>query len=138
MKICIPTETESGPTAAVCGHFGRAPFWALADTESGQLEFRPSAGCQGHDGHHVGQLAGIGVGAVVCRGLGRRAHAALRESGIEVLLSERETVSGVLEDARDGRLRPMPEDLACQGGHGEGHHGHGAGGHGCQHRGRQR
>ena len=32
MKICIPTETNSGKEAMVYGHFGSAPFFTIFDT----------------------------------------------------------------------------------------------------------
>jgi hypothetical protein len=33
MKICIPTETNEGKSAAVYGHFGSAPYFTIIDTE---------------------------------------------------------------------------------------------------------
>jgi predicted Fe-Mo cluster-binding NifX family protein len=122
MKICVPAETDTGAEARVPEHFGRAPFLAVADTETGRVEIRPAGGC--HDDHHVGLLRAGGVEAVACRGLGRRAFAALRGAGIPVLISGRSTVAEVVEDARQGRLQPMAEVDACCGGHQHGGHGH--------------
>ena len=48
--------------------------------------------------------------AVVCRGLGRRAFAALRGSGVDVYLSTRESVEEVLAEARRGELARMAAD----------------------------
>ena len=34
MKICIPTNTDSGTESTISGHFGSAPFFMIVDTES--------------------------------------------------------------------------------------------------------
>ena len=115
MKICVPAESDAGVEARVPEHFGRAPYLAVADTETGRVEVRSAGGC--HDDHHVGQIRGAGAEAVACRGLGRRAFAALQEAGIPVLISNRDTVADVIEDARQGRLRSMDASEACGGGH---------------------
>ena len=69
------------------------------------------------------------MGAVVCRGLGRRALSALNGAGIEVLVTEGWTVAEALDDFREGRLASMSWEAACEGvGHGHGHgHDHGYG-----------
>jgi predicted Fe-Mo cluster-binding NifX family protein len=122
MKICVPAETDTGVEARVPEHFGRAPYIAVADTETGRVEVRRAGGC--HDDHHVGQVRDAGAEAVACRGLGRRAFAALQAAGIPVLISTRDTVAEVIEDARQGRLRAMADSEACGGGHHH-HHRHG-------------
>jgi predicted Fe-Mo cluster-binding NifX family protein len=123
MKICVPAEADTGVEARVPDHFGRAPYFAVADTETGRVEISRAGGC--HDDHHVGRIRAAGAEAVACRGLGRRAFAALQAAGIPVLISTRDTVAEVIEDARQGLLRTMAESEAC-----------GGGGHQHRHRGR--
>ena len=43
MRICIPTEDDRAMDARVYDHFGSAPFFALADTESGDIEMLDNA-----------------------------------------------------------------------------------------------
>jgi len=128
MKICVPTENGSGTTSRISDHFGGSPFFVVIDTDTDGVDVISGSGCggQGRSDHHLGQLAARGVEAVVCRGMGRRAFAAMREAGVDVLRTEHDTVSEVLEAARGGRLSPLTEEDACGGGrHGRGHHQHG-------------
>jgi len=129
MKICVPTETATGSASRISDHFGGSPFFVVIDTEGDGVEIISGPGCggQGSSDHHLGRLATHGVEAVVCRGMGKRAFAAMREAGLDVLRTELHTVSEVLEAAREGRLSPLTEEDACGGGrHGRGHHHHDA------------
>ena len=38
MKLCVPTLDDAGPAAALSAHFGSAPFFALIDTRSHDVE----------------------------------------------------------------------------------------------------
>jgi predicted Fe-Mo cluster-binding NifX family protein len=125
MRICIPTETNSGTGSRVSDHFGGSPFYVVVDTETDGVEVVSGEGCHGggSSDHHVGQLSAHGVHAVACRGMGRRAFAAMRAAGLDVLRTEHGTVSEVLEAAREGRLSRLTEDEACGGGrHHRGRH----------------
>lgn len=125
MRICIPTETDLGATSKISGHFGGSPFYVVIDTEKEDAEIVSGHQCEGggSSDHHIGQLVAHGVEAVACRGMGRRAFAAMREAGVDVFRTEHDTVSEVLETARAGRLIPLTEAEACGGGlHGGGRH----------------
>jgi len=69
------------------GHFGSAPYFAFADTESGFVHIKANGGRH----HQRGQCAPIDyvdVGrtdAVVCQGMGKRALASLERGGVAVL-----------------------------------------------------
>ena len=142
MKICIPTKDDRGFEAQVSDHFGGAPFFAMVDTDDGLIEVVPNPGCHEHPHscHHVGQLGVHGVQAVVCRGLGKKALAALRAAGVDVLVPADGSVSDILAAVRAGNVHPMRSDAACGGGRGrEGGGGcHGGGGHHERRRRRQR
>jgi predicted Fe-Mo cluster-binding NifX family protein len=115
MKICLPTETGQGLTAPLYGHFGSAPFFTIADTETGVLEVRVNQG-QGHAHgacHPVGALEGLGVQAVVCGGMGLRALQKLEEAGIEVYRSQALTVEEVLREVREKRAEKLTSEGAC-------------------------
>ena len=126
MKICIPTHGDEGLEAAVAGHWGRAPFLTLVDTESGEVAVLANAPHgEGHC-HPTGPLEGRGVEAILCSGVGRRAVAALEEAGIRVLVTQAQRVDEAVEALRTGAVRVLGVGEACGGHHGEG------GGH-CRH-----
>jgi predicted Fe-Mo cluster-binding NifX family protein len=124
MRICIPSETNEGLEAAVAGHLGRAPFYTLVDTESGEVAVLANA--PHGEGHcnPTGALEGRGVEAILCAGVGRRAVAALEDAGIRVLVTEAARVDHAVEALRNGAVRVLSVNEACGGGH--------AGG-GCSH-----
>jgi predicted Fe-Mo cluster-binding NifX family protein len=129
MKICIPTTDDAGLDSQPFGHFGSAPYFTLVDVDAEKVEVLNNGNQHHAHGtcHPLRQLGGYGIGAVVCRGLGRRAIASLEANGIDVLITGESTVRGVVEAFRSGRLRKMSPAEACAG------HGHGAGG--CGHHG---
>lgn len=134
MKICVPTEDDGGLDAATFDHFGSAPYFTVVDTEGGDPEVVPNRGHRHRAGqcHPLEHLHDRGIDAVVCRGLGRRAYAALAQGEIEVLVSKKETVREVIEAVRSGEAERLSEDEACAG-HGHGHrHGRGHGGGTCR------
>jgi predicted Fe-Mo cluster-binding NifX family protein len=106
------------------GHFGRAPFFTVVDLEGGEVEVVRNPGCRQkqHQLHHIHQLKGHRVDAVVCSGIGRRAWAALAEAGIEVLDGPGKTVAERVEAVRSGAAHPMTERDSCGGPHGHQHH----------------
>jgi len=122
MRICIPTEDDRGLDSRLYGHFGSAPFLALADTDSGDVEIKPNSGR--HHGQGKCQPAErIDVArtdAVVCQGMGKRAVASLRRAGVAVLITSATTLRDAISQAGGGSLRNLSIDEAC-GGHGGGH-----------------
>jgi len=126
MRICIPTDGDEGLEAAVAGHWGRAPYLTLVDTESGEVSILANAPHgEGHC-HPTGPLEGRGVEAILCSGVGRRAVAALEAAGIRVLVTRADRVDAAVEALRTGAVRVLELNEACGGHHGEG------GGH-CRH-----
>jgi predicted Fe-Mo cluster-binding NifX family protein len=131
MRICIPSQDDQGLRSEVHEHFGSAPWFTFADTESSTAKPVPNPSCHHHPGscQHIPLLRGRQVEAVVGRGIGRKACQSLREEGIEVYASEKQTVGEVLEELASGQLVPMDFASACTGGFrrggGRGHHHHG-------------
>jgi predicted Fe-Mo cluster-binding NifX family protein len=120
MRICIPTHGDEGLEAAVAGHWGRAPFLTLVDTDSGEVAVLANAPhAEGHC-HPTGPLESRGVEAVLCSGVGRRAVAALEGAGIRVLLTQAQRVDAAVEALRTGAVRELGVNEACGGPHGEG------------------
>jgi predicted Fe-Mo cluster-binding NifX family protein len=120
MRICIPTEGSEGLTAAVAAHLGRAPFFTLVDTESGEVEVMANGPHGGHGCTPADSVAGAGVEAVVCHGAGKRAVATFVAAGIRVLLTSALRVDEAVAAARQGSLHALDEKEACAGRHGAG------------------
>lgn len=136
MKICIPTMDDSGLTGLPHDHFGSAPYFTFIDTETMDVEAVRNGGASHVHGacRPLEFLGARPVDAVVCRGLGKRAFARLRNAGIDVFVTLEPNVENTLSALRDGRLRRMTDEGVCHG-HGHGHgHGHEQGrGHGPGH-----
>ena len=120
MKLCIPTMDDRGLQGMPSDHFGSAPFFTFVDTDSGEIETQRNGGA-----HHVHgacrPLDFLGtreVDAVVCRGLGKRAFARLRNGGVEVYVTLERDVESTIQAFKDGRLRELSSEEAC---HGHGH-----------------
>jgi predicted Fe-Mo cluster-binding NifX family protein len=133
MKICVPTENDQGLDAKVYGHFGSAPFLALADTETDQVEIVQNRGHHHRPGEcsPASNLQPREIDAVVCAGMGKRALLSLQEAGIDVFLSKADTVRDVLAAIREKKYQRLTADEACGGRHG--HHGQHGGHHGEHH-----
>ncbi len=135
MRLCVPTEDDRGLAATMAEHFGRAPFFTFVDVGGGvdddTARVVRNPDCHAHTGgcHHVPILEAHGADAVVCRGIGRRAAAALIEAGIAVHAPSARTVADIVTEFRQGRARALAPDAFCTGGghgsHGRHRHGHG-------------
>ena len=106
MLIGIPAETDDGLDSPVFPHFGRAPYFALVDTETG--ECRSVVNGSSHNGGTKlppEWLHEIGVEALVCGGLGQRAISLFEEHSIPVYIGAADTVRGMVEAFNEGRLQ---------------------------------
>jgi predicted Fe-Mo cluster-binding NifX family protein len=117
VKICIPTENGSGIEARLCDHFGSAPYFIIVEPETGSYEV-----VSNNNEHHahgqcmpMQQLSGLDLDSVVCRGMGRNALARFASGGITVFTTRSQTVSEVIEEARNGLLQPLDPSGACAG-----------------------
>lgn len=116
MRVCIPTNEARGLASAISGHFGRARYFALADTADGSVELigneRVCPGGGRCDSAEV--LRGRRVDAVVCAGIGAGALARLQALGVRVVAAEAVDVAGALAALRAGRVRPFDPASACR------------------------
>jgi predicted Fe-Mo cluster-binding NifX family protein len=128
MRICIPIADDGGLDSRLHDHFGSAPFFALADTDSGAVEVVRNTG--NHGGHGrcrpIAQVDVDRTDAVVCQGMGKRALASVREEGLEVWITSAHTVRNAIAEAYAGKLERLSAHTAC-GGHATRAHGHGRG-----------
>ncbi|NYT08107.1 MAG: dinitrogenase iron-molybdenum cofactor biosynthesis protein [Methanomicrobiales archaeon] len=109
MKICIPAK---GPDSGdlVDERFGRAPYYLIHDTETGETRSykNPAAEAMGGVGPRAAQfLLDHDVNILVAARVGGNALEALKAGGITILLSEETggTVREAITAASGGRLR---------------------------------
>ena len=126
MKVCIPTTDEAGLRARLSPHFGKAPYYTVVDTDGWTL--RTIINTNEHHAHGqctpAASIQGLGVDAVVCRGLGRNALRKLRAAGLAVYVAEGWLVEDAVKAFVSGDLSELTDEAACHG-HGHDHeHGH--------------
>jgi predicted Fe-Mo cluster-binding NifX family protein len=126
MRVCLPTLDDRGRDGVLAEHFGSAPYFTLVDSETGQLRViaNRTTDPAPFTCDAVEALGTQDVAAVICLGLGRRALAGLRDSGISVFVTDATRVGKAVEAFRDDRLRSMTEAGACRGGQHRGRHCH--------------
>jgi predicted Fe-Mo cluster-binding NifX family protein len=107
MKIAV-TSTGTDMDSPVDPRFGRCPYLAVVDLESGQLEavVNPFQNASGGAGIQAAQwVVGKGVGALLTGSCGPKASAVLEDADIEVISgvsgSVREAVESFKHTSRD-------------------------------------
>lgn len=121
MKVCFPVEEDQGFGSTVYGHFGSAPVFLIADTETGSI-----SSLSNNDQHHahgrcspLKALGGSQVDAVIVGGIGGGALKGLQAQGIRVYQTGGGSVRENLDHLRGGLLKPFDGQSLC-GGHGHG------------------
>ncbi len=106
VKAVVPLDSLEGLESEVAEHFGRAPYFALVELRGGEarVEFFENPRRWGRaPGAYVAEM---GVDCVVVKGgIGARALALLRESGVKVLEVEGGRLGEVVEALKSGRYR---------------------------------
>lgn len=119
MRICIPTVDDTGIDARLSPHFGSAPFFTLVD-ESGD---RAEVVVNEHARHEHGgcrptaSLTDRALDVVLCRGIGRGAHARLTAAGLRVYITEAWTIREALDALQAGLFAEVRPEQLCQGHH---------------------
>jgi predicted Fe-Mo cluster-binding NifX family protein len=117
MKLCMPTTTNSGPDALICDHFGSAPAFVLYDPRTGSFESieNPKADHEHGQCRPMDLLVNRGIAAMVCKGMGRNAIAAVERSGIKVFSTRALTVRDAVGEFMEGKLVKLDPDTSCAG-----------------------
>ncbi|HCD35607.1 dinitrogenase iron-molybdenum cofactor biosynthesis protein [Chlorobium phaeovibrioides] len=118
MKVVIPLDDNAGEQSVVCEHFGSAPWFAISNTETGEVQITENPNSQHVHGQCTPAEAFIemGVNAVICNGIGARAAARLQELGIDVFMADMAPTLGVaLRRFAGGDLVKVTAEQACQG-----------------------
>jgi predicted Fe-Mo cluster-binding NifX family protein len=117
MKICIPIDKNEGLDSTVCGHFGSAPFFAVCDTETKNIEIITNTNEHGEHGqcNPLGAIGGKNIQVLLLAGIGRRAIEKLNAVAIKVYCSTETTVKSSIEKFNKGELKEISIDNACSG-----------------------
>ena len=117
MKLCIPVVSNEGFDSEICGHFGSAPWFMLYDQAHETVEAIVNIKAE----HEHGQcrpmdlLADRGIGAVICKGMGRNAIDAIERKGMKVFMTSGLTVRHAIDEFMDGRLVKFDAGQSCRG-----------------------
>lgn len=118
MKVAMPVQVDNGMDSVLSGHFGSAPFFAVLDTESGELQVVENDEAMHEHGQcmPVDSLAELGVQAVLCNGMGRRAIMKFVDQNIRVLQAMGdEKISDILPKLRNQLYVDFSLQNACSG-----------------------
>ncbi|MFH1722185.1 MAG: NifB/NifX family molybdenum-iron cluster-binding protein [Candidatus Altiarchaeota archaeon] len=115
MKIAIPTMGKNGFKEEVCPHFGRAPLYAIIDSETNEIEFIENVSEHfGGTGKPPDVIGNAGANIVLCAGMGHRAMMMFEERGIEVYCGAEGPIDIALKSFKDGKLQKASESTACK------------------------
>ncbi len=117
MKLCIPTTTGTESEALICDHFGSAPGFVLYDQKTKTYEsiVNPKTDHEHGQCHPMELLADQGIVAMVCKGMGRNAVAAVERAGIKVFTTQGATVQDAIDEFIEGHLVKLDPEAGCQG-----------------------
>ena len=111
VKVVIPVTDESGEL--VSAHFGRAPYFAWFNVESGKITDR---GVKPNDSSHFGgqgmppeRMMAMGADVVISAGMGMKAIEMFQNSTVAVLQAVNESTVQSIQDYVDGKLQELTE-----------------------------
>ena len=122
MKIAVSAETCTGLSSPIDPRFGRALYFVVVDTRSGDVQLidnqRATASAHGAGIQAARTVVDAGVDAVVTGNVGPKALQALSAAEVDVYLTYAGTVGSSVERLQAGRLRQTmsPSKLGHPGG----------------------
>lgn len=111
MKLIVPVESKS-MEAPVCPSYGRAPFYAMFDTENGGCEFldNSAAASQGGAGIKAAQmLVDSGAAALITYRCGENAAQVLSAAEIKMYKAQDGSVADNIAKFKEGKLSLLTE-----------------------------
>jgi predicted Fe-Mo cluster-binding NifX family protein len=133
VRIAFSAENDRGMDSVVSHHFGRCPYFVLADVESGAQKRITTVENPFFGNHQPGQvprfLRSQGADVIISGGMGWRAIEFFRAEAIEAVTGASGTAGEMLDAYLAGRLKGAgPCEDSRSHAHGSGHgHGHGCG-----------
>ncbi len=114
MRIAISCETDNGLDSAVAQHFGRCPYFALADVEEKEIQAISVVANPYYSGHRPGQVPEFirdqKADVMLSGGMGGRAIQFFQQFSIEAATGASGTVRTALASYFGGELS---EAAAC-------------------------
>lgn len=111
VKIVIPVADQNGEN--VSAHFGRAPYFAWFEVNSGTIVDR---GVAPNDSSHFGgqglppdRMMALGADVVISAGMGMKAIQMFQNSTVAVLQAVNESTEQSIADYLDGKLEELTE-----------------------------
>jgi predicted Fe-Mo cluster-binding NifX family protein len=115
MRIAISADGDF-----VSAHFGRCPFFVIADIYDGKLVKKEGIDNPGHQPGFIPQfLHQKGVECIIAGGMGRRAEELFKEYNIETIVGVSGKIDEVLNDIQKGTLQGA--ESLCRPGSGKGY-----------------
>ena len=109
MKVAVSAQ---GPEldSAIDPRFGRAPYFIVVDTESGEVVVRDNTpnieAAQGAGIQAARTVAQLGARALLTGHVGPKAFATLKAAGVDVFTGVSGTVSEAVQRYKGGQLQP--------------------------------
>jgi predicted Fe-Mo cluster-binding NifX family protein len=114
MKIVIPTNDKRGLKGIVADHFGRCQTYTFLDTEGGFLEvIENTSEHMGGVGLPPELMKKNGADILLCKGLGLRALELCQQLGIDVYVSDKESVEDVFNEWKNNNAKKAGMEDAC-------------------------
>ncbi len=110
MKIAVTAEKNNGFESKVNTHFGRAPYFAVVDTETDNIELikNEAANASGGAGISAAQLiADRGVDVLISGSVGPKAYTALSSGNIEMYIIQQGTVREAVDSFNGDKLSQL-------------------------------
>jgi predicted Fe-Mo cluster-binding NifX family protein len=111
VKVVIPAADGNGEL--VSAHFGRAPYFAWFNVESGKITDR---GVAPNDSSHFGgqgmppeRMMAMGADVVISSGMGMKAIEMFQNSTVAVLQAVHESTVQSVQDYVEGKLQELTE-----------------------------
>lgn len=110
MKIAVPTKDNTNLQVEVEDRFGRAPYFAIIDSESKEVEFVNNSAQKAASGAGVQAaqlIADEGVEVLLAGNIGPKAFAGLEKAGIEMYQTEQTVVETAVDNYNSGKLAEL-------------------------------
>ena len=114
VKIIIPVEDESGLSAQLAKHFGRAPFYALISLDENSqvinVETIRNVGEHfGGEGHMHDHILKAKPDVIITPGIGPRGLSNFQSMRIAVLKANSDTLKEAIDEYKSGVLQEITE-----------------------------
>ncbi|MBU4331612.1 NifB/NifX family molybdenum-iron cluster-binding protein [Patescibacteria group bacterium] len=115
MKIVIPTNNKTGLDDKVAEHFGRCLTYTFLDEKGNLVEIIDNTSeHSGGVGLPPELMKKHGANILLCKDLGPRALNLCQQLGIDVYVSQAETVKDIFKAWQDKKLKKAGTEDACE------------------------